>query len=147
MSVTWNSSKQRSQASSASAAAVEADRIVVGDLARFDLLAIRVHALVHLGHELVKMRAAFPLHGACGKEQVHQHGLAAPDVAVDVETLDRLCGILFREQPAEMRGFARQPVLRQPLLEPREPRGNRFLRRVALDLALRDERAILFGNR
>ena len=38
-------------------------------------------------------------------------------------------------------------MLREPFLEPREPRSDCFLRGVALDLALRDERAILFGNR
>jgi len=65
---------------------------------------------------------------------------------MDVQTLDRLRGAFLREQPAEMRGLSRQPMLRQPLLEAREACGNCFLRSVALQLALGHKRAILFGN-
>ena len=106
-----------------------------------------MHALVHISHELVEVRAALPPQLARRKEQVHQHGLATSDVAVDVEPLDGLRGAASRKKPAEMRRFARQPVLREPLLEPRQSRGDRFLRRVALELALGDESAISFGNR
>ncbi len=65
------------------------DRIVAGVLAELHLLPERVNALVHVEHEFVKMRAALARHRARLEEQIHQHRLAAPDVAVDVETLDR----------------------------------------------------------
>ena len=68
------------------------DRIVAGDLAVLQLLPEHAHALVHVGHELVEMRAALADHRACLEEQVHQHGLAAADVAEDVEALERSPG-------------------------------------------------------
>ena len=51
------------------------------------LLPEHPHALVHVGHELVEMRAALAHHRRRLEEQVHQHGLAAADVAVDVQAL------------------------------------------------------------
>ena len=54
------------------------------------LLAELPHALVHVGHELVEMHAPLAPDRRGLEEQVHQHGLAAADVAVDVESLDRL---------------------------------------------------------
>ena len=75
----------------------------------FISLADGVEPLVHVGHELVEVRAALAPHRARGEEQVHQHGLAAPDVAVDVEAADRaFLALAFSEQPAELRGFARR---------------------------------------
>ena len=58
--------------------------------------------------------------GAGLEEQIHQHGLAAADLAVDVEALERLAAfVALAEQPAERGRFARQPMLGEPLLEPR----------------------------
>ena len=80
----------------------ELDRILAGMLAKLHLLPERVHALVHVEHEFVEMGAAFPLHRARLEKQVHQHGLAASDIAVDVEALDRLGFFLvIGEHPAE----------------------------------------------
>ena len=87
MSVTWNSSKHSSQASSAISAAASWIGSSLGDVADLHFLPIGVHALVHVGHELVEMRAALAHHRAGLEEQVHQHGLAAADLAVDVEAL------------------------------------------------------------
>ena len=101
MSVTWNSSKQSSQLSSAISAGGEPDRIVVGDLAVLQLLPEHAHALVHVGHEFVEMRAALADHRARLEEQVHQHGLAAADVAEDVEALGGVVVIAAAEQPAD----------------------------------------------
>ena len=78
------------------------DRVAVGKLAGFDLLAIDVHALVHVGHEFMEVDAALALHRARGEEQIHQHGLAAADVAVNVETLDRSLRLVLGEQPAKL---------------------------------------------
>ncbi len=59
------------------------DRIAV------DLLARLADALVHVGHELMEMAALLGGEAHAGEEQVHQHRLAAADVAVDVEPARR----------------------------------------------------------
>ena len=82
----------------------EFDRILAGMLALFHLLPERINALMHVDHEFVEMRATLALHGARLEEQIHQHGLAAPDLAVDVEAFDaRLLFGAAAEQPAERR--------------------------------------------
>ncbi len=103
MSVTWNSSKQRSQLSSASAAAVSP--IGSSPLPSGLVLFAEVpHALVHVGHEFVEMNAPLALDRRGLEEEVHQHGLAAADLAVNVESLDRLLlALAGAEQPAERR--------------------------------------------
>ena len=93
------------------------DRIFAFVLAELHLLAQRENAFVHVEHEFVKMGAALARHRACFEEQIHQHRLAAADVAVDVEALERRL-LTVAEQPAERRGFARQAMLRDPHLEP-----------------------------
>src|SRR5882672_82937 len=70
------------------------------DLAARDILAKPIDPLVHLGHEFVEMCAALVRDRALLKEQIHQHGLAAPDFAVNVETTWRRL-VLVREQPAQ----------------------------------------------
>src|SRR5262249_38664433 len=76
--------------------------------------------------------------------QIHQHGLAAADLAVEVEAFDDVRLALARaEQPAERGGFAREPMLGEALLELRELADDRFLRSVALDLSRSDARCIL----
>ena len=70
MSVTWNSSKQRSQASCANAIAAPADedpRSTCPPL--FHLLAQGVHALVHVEHEFVEMRATLAQHRLTSKNR------------------------------------------------------------------------------
>ena len=89
MSVTWNSSKHSSHASSKIAFAVSADHVGIGNLAARDVLPVGVDALMHLGHEFVEMRAALVRDRALLEEQIHQHGLAAADVAVDIEPARR----------------------------------------------------------
>ena len=125
----------------------QSDRIVIGDLAGLDLLTIDVHALVHVCHELMEVHTPFALHRARGEEQIHQHGLAAPDVTVNVEASDRaLLPLVLAEQPAKLRGLPRKPMLREPLFEPRESCGERFLRGIAFDLAIADQGGVTFGD-
>ena len=124
-----------------------ADRIGIRDPAGLHLLAHGVEPLVHVGHELVEMRAAFASYRARREEQIHQHGLAAADVAMNVETADRTrLRRALGEQPAERRGLARQAMLREPLLEPGELRGDQLLRAIALDLAFGDEGRVTLGD-
>src|SRR5690349_19958111 len=103
-----------------------------------------MHALVHVGHEFMEMCAALAPDRACLEEQVHQHGIAAADLAMDVEALDR---VPFRvtpaEEPAERGGLAYQMVRGQPLVQPIEPRDQRRTRPLSLDLACRDEGGVV----
>src|SRR5580692_11103222 len=76
------------------------DRIFAVVLAELHLLPQRENALMHVKHEFVKMRAALAEHRTRFEEQIHQHRLAAPDVAVDVEALERRL-LAVAEQPAQ----------------------------------------------
>ena len=58
-----------------------------------------VDALMDVGHEFVEMDAALGHGGGEREELVHQHGLAAADLAVDVEPARR--GVARAEEPAE----------------------------------------------
>ena len=110
------------------------DRIVGGDLAEFQLLPEHAHALVHVAHELVEMRAALADHRACFEAQVHQHGLAAADVAEHVKALGGLLIGALAEQPADRMRAARRAMRGDALLQRLEPHQQTLLRRVALDL-------------
>ncbi len=112
------------------------DRVLVGMFADFHLLPEAMNALVHVDHEFVKMRAALSLHRAGLEEQIHQHGFAAADVAVDVEALEQRVVLPARsKQPAERGGFARQAMLDEPFFQLRQHADDGDLRRVALDSA------------
>src|SRR3954453_3249747 len=96
---------------------------------------------MHLGHEFMKMRAALVKHRAMLEEKVHQHGLAAPDLTVDVKSARRL--ILVGKQPAEQTLFARRLVTRKPLLQRAQRLDGARLRRIGLDRAGGDEDLIM----
>ena len=66
-----------------------------------------VDALLGLGHELVEMDAALGDSGGEREELVHQHGLAAADLTVDVEPARH--SVAGSEEPAY------QAVRRRPL--------------------------------
>ena len=57
--------------------------------AEFYFLTDQINTLVHVEHEFVEMRTAFSLDRTRVKKQIHQHGLAATDLAVDIKALDR----------------------------------------------------------
>ena len=119
------------------------DRVLLGQVAVLDFLAVAVNAFMNVGHELVEMRPALALARARLEEQVHQHGLAAADLAVDVEALERRPGLFaLAEQPAERGRLARQPVLLQPPLERAEMARQRGLAGVGLDLSGGDKRRV-----
>ena len=102
---------------------------------RRNVLPEAVDALVHVGHELVKVGPALVFDRARFEEQVHQHGLAAADLAMDVDALDRLGALAVTEQAAEQILLGDRPIADQPLLERRKRRRGALLRRIALDLA------------
>ena len=78
------------------------DRVLAGVLAELHLLPEGMNALVHVDHEFVEVHAALARDRARFEEEIHQHRLAAPDVAVDVDALDRrLLAPAGGKQPAE----------------------------------------------
>ena len=68
----------------------EPDRVLAFDPAVLQLLAIGPHPLVHVSHEFMEVGAALADHRVRLEEQIHHHGLAAADVAVDVKAFHRL---------------------------------------------------------
>jgi len=55
---------------------------------------------------------------ALRKEHVHQHRLAAADIAKQVEPRSLFAALARAKQPAERRRLARQPALAQPRFQP-----------------------------
>ena len=112
------------------------DRIGAGILAELHPLPKRVNALMHIEHEFVKMGAPLPQHQARLKEQIHEHGFAAADVAADIEALDlRLRFFATAEHPSKRRRFSRQATLGNLRFEPRQPVNDSKLDGVGLDQA------------
>src|SRR5260221_1269839 len=124
----------------------ERDHIAIGDFAARDILTIAIDPLVHFGHEFVKMRAALVLDLAVLKKQVHQHGLAAPDIAMNIESARRRA-VLVGKQPAQQALLAQGLVAREPPLKVREGVSGLRLRGVGLDHAGGDEGLIMGAER
>ena len=94
---------------------------------------------MHVGHEFMKMRSALANDWARLEEQVHQHGLAAADLAENVEPLDRILAALPRaEQPAERGRFACKPMFAQPPIKRVKFPKDCLLGDIPFDLAGRD---------
>ena len=147
MSVTWNSSKQSSQLSSAISAAASRIASSPSNLAVLQFLPEHPHPIVHVGHEFMEMGAALANHRTRFEEQVHHHGLAAADVAVDVEALDRLVLLAAAEQPAQRLASgapsdARQRAARAPQSAP----AARSWARIALELPDGDQVFVEFED-
>ena len=113
-----------------------------GDLAVLDFLPIGVNALMHIGHELVEMDAALAHHRTGLEEQVHQHGLAAADLAVDVKPFQRRGLFALAEQPAERGRFLRQPMPIEAPLELRQMLRQHRLAGIGLDFSGGNERRV-----
>src|SRR4030081_2449431 len=97
---------------------------------------------MHLGHEFVEVGAALVGDRALLKEQIHQHGLAASDFAMNIEPARwRLVFVL--EQPAQQALLAHWLVARKARLEAGERLGGARLRRIGLDRAGGDEGLIM----
>ena len=95
-----------------------------------------------LAHESVEMHAALAGHQRALEEQVHQHGLAAPDLAMDVKAARRFgfFGEQARQEGAGLlagRQFGREVV---------ERAGDLALRRVGLEVTGPDPGLKRFEN-
>ena len=95
---------------------------------------IRMHAL----HEVVEMDALLFLHRRMGKEQIHQHGLAPPHPAEEIEPARRRHGAAKPEQPA----LAPWLIALQRVVQHLKLIRRRLLRRIMLDGAGVNEIAI-----
>ena len=115
MSRTANSSKQRREASRASSAATGPIGSSPTTSPRLARLTPSMQAGVHVGHEAVEMRAPLGADLDRLEEEIHQHRLAAPDRAIDIEAARRL----GRLQPHESGEGARPLILGAIALEPR----------------------------
>ena len=91
------------------------------------------------------MRAALVGDRAVLEEQVHQHGLAAADLAVNVKPARRL--VLVGKQPAEQPLLAHRLVTRKPLLQRAQRLDGARLRGIGLDRAGGDEGLIMGAER
>src|SRR3974390_2010968 len=92
------------------------------------------------------MGAALVLDRALLEKQIHQHGLAAPDVAVNVEAARRRF-VLVGKQPAEQALLAKRLVTGKPLFEIGKGLCDFFLRGVWLYRSGRDESLIMRAER
>ncbi len=105
----------------------------------------RVEARMDVLHEPMEVDALLATHIGGGKEQVHQHGLAAPDLAHDVEAVQPGFGRLATaeqpgEQPIAIRRTRARIVAEQRLPQPLQPLRHQFLSRVGRQLAGRHHR-------
>ena len=91
---------------------------------------------MHVLHEVVEMDAALPRHRGAGEEHVHQHALAAPDLAEDVEPHRRRLGRLGEAEPHAPAALAVSRLIRgERAGEALQLLGGEFLGRVVLQLA------------
>ena len=121
------------------------DRVVARHFAPLVRLTPAVQAGVHVGHEAVEVRAAFARHVGGVEEEIHQHRLAPPDRAVDIEAARRL----RRLDPHEARKSAWPrlgPVAAKLRGQRVQPVGDGRLRRVEFEAMVEDERAVLLGD-
>ena len=110
------------------------DRILALRGAPLHRLAVRVDRGMYLGHEGMQVDAPLLGDGDMVEEHVHEHRLAAPDAAPDVEPLRRIAG-LGADEPAERRGFPRRRIAVEFLSKSLEQRDDLRLRGVALESA------------
>jgi hypothetical protein len=99
--------------------------------------ASRMDAVMDLEHEGVEMDAPFARCRDRGKEHVHQHGLAATDIAVDIKSARRRAG-----EPGPPAACAVALVLPEAAPQHLQFFRRGFLRRIGHQLARIDARAI-----
>src|SRR5690606_34475367 len=92
--------------------------------------------VVNIRHKVVEMGAPFC---ACGdelEEHVHQHGLAAPNLAMNVEAGDLVAGLLsLSKQPAKRARLPRHALFLDAIDQEVEFANDLLLRRIACDCA------------
>ncbi len=118
------------------------------DFAALQGLAMPVDAIMRVGHEVVEVNAPLASHRDKFEEHIHQHGLAAPDATLHVETAHRRMHVAtLGEQPAERTGLCRNTLVADVVDQPVECARNRRLRGVMRDIAALDEMLVALGDR
>ena len=109
---------------------------------------VLMDAVMHIRHEFVEMRPTLALDRHKREEQIHQHGLAATNPAVDVETArhDGLLGLARRKKPAERARLSGGALGLNGFQQGIEPRRHCSLQWVGLQLAGGDHRIQPVGN-
>ena len=98
---------------------------------------------MHLEHEAVEMDAALLRDRRGREEQVHQHRLAAPDRAEDIETRGRRLGRAGKPEPGAPAALdGSRPVVGEGAREALQLLHRKFLPRVAHQLAGPAPRAV-----
>src|SRR5215470_15310837 len=111
------------------------DWVTVVYFSKFQLVAIASEPVVNIEHKGVKVRPPFAHDRATGEKQVHQHSLAAADIAPNVKPLEgRLGAFALAEQPAQRRRFASQPMNGKSAVEAHQLGYNCLLCGIAFDL-------------
>ncbi len=101
---------------------------------------------MHVGHEAVEMRAPLGPDLDRVEEDVHQHRLAAPDRAIDVETAQRL-DRLHPDESGEGAGLCVGAIALQPEAQRLEPFGQIRLGGIVFEAVVVDERAVTLRDR
>ena len=122
------------------------DRILTLDFAALPQLSPLIEPGMDVGHEGVKMRAPFARRRGGVEKHVHEHRLAATHGTMDVKAARRLGG-LRAKQPRKTARLSLGLVALQFVGERVELADKVRLRRVRLEPALGDERAIAVGDR
>ena len=121
------------------------DRVFARHFAPLVRLPPTVQSGVHVRHEAMKVRPALPRHVGGGVEEIHQHRLAAPDRAVDVQAARRFRGLDAHETRKSAR-LRLDPVAAKLRAQRIQPVGDGRLRRVEFEAMIEDERPILLGD-
>ena len=102
------------------------------------VLAGGMEPLLHLAHELVEVHAPLRQRRGDGKELVHQHGLAASDLAMNVEPARRWRAA-GGEDPAKGAPLGGETTLGERSIETIEPVGKGGLSGIAAERPGRDQ--------
>src|SRR5690606_7861791 len=113
----------------------------------FQRLAMPANTVMNVGHEVVEMRPSLRARWNELEEHVHQHGLAAADVAVDVEASNRFAWFLsLAEKPPKRARLARHPLFLDAVDQRVQFPDDLLLRRIACDGACFDKVCISLRN-
>ena len=121
------------------------DRVAVRGNISFGVQALGLDVLMHLGHEFMKMHAALLGDRRHGKKEIHQHGLAAAHVAVEIEPARR-ASARAPQQPPERGRTVGGAIARERIGQLAQAIDHRALGAVALELARGEARGIVCGN-
>ena len=105
-----------------------------------------VDALVHIGHEGLKMHPPLGLHRRRLEKEVHEHGLAAPHRPPEIDPARRLTLGLAAKEAAQNAGVAALLIIAQFARQPIKLRHHAQLRLVPFEGLFAEQGLIVIGN-